>query len=124
MNPANKRAQLGKRGEDLAEKYLSDGGMKILVRNYRAGHGEIDIIAKDGNSLVFVEVKSSMSYAFGPPETWVDRRKQQNMIRVAEAWLEENQIKDVDCRFDVVAIHFAKHPPYINHIKDAFWIEE
>ncbi len=120
----NRKAQLGKRGEDLAAKYLSDGGMEILARNFRAGHGEIDIIAKDGNSLVFIEVKSNMSQAFGPPETWVNRRKQENLIRVAEAWLEENQIEDVDCRFDVVAIHFAEHPPRINHIRDAFWIED
>jgi len=124
MNQVNRNAQLGKRGEDMAADYLSDAGMEILARNYRAGHGEIDIIAKDGNSLVFIEVKSNMSRAFGPPETWVDRRKQQNIIMVAEAWLEENQIEDVDCRFDVIAIHFAKHPPYINHIKDAFWIED
>lgn len=113
----------GKKGEDAAVTFLYNKGYTILERNYRAENGEIDIIAWDEHVLVFVEVKSCTTKTFGAPETWVNEAKQLKIGRTAQAFLASNNIDDVDCRFDVIAIDFMQNPK-IKHIKDAFWIED
>ncbi len=111
----------GKTGEDLAASVLVKKGFKILQRNYRYGKGEIDIVAKDGNVLVFIEVKTRKNLEYGPPETAVTKNKQRQIRKIAEAYLFEKEIGDTDCRFDVVAIQFLpKINPVINHIINAF----
>ena len=111
----------GKRGEDLACDLLVKKGYQLVQRNYTYGKGEIDIIAKDGEILVFVEVKSRYNLEYGPPELGITKNKQRQVRRIAEAYLHEKEIIDTDCRVDVVAILFrGKEPPKINHIINAF----
>jgi len=123
MTALAKRRETGKKGEELAATYLEAHGMEILHRNFRIREGEIDIIARDGDYLVFVEVKTDRSHNFGEPETWVTARKRRRIALAAEAYLQRYDIHDVDCRFDVVAIHMTKKSHEIHHIKNAFWIE-
>jgi putative endonuclease len=111
----------GQRGEDLACDILVKKGYQIVERNYTYGKGELDIIARDGEILVFVEVKSRFNLEFGPPELGITKKKQSQVRRIAEAYLHERDIIDTDCRIDVVAILFrGKEPPQINHILNAF----
>jgi putative endonuclease len=111
----------GQRGEDLACDFLVKKGYQLIERNYTYGKGELDIIAKDGEILVFVEVKSRFNLEYGPPELGITKKKQSQVRRVAEAYLHEKDIVDTDCRIDVVAILFrGKEPPRINHILNAF----
>lgn len=99
----NKRS-IGKEWEDRIVKYLEERGYVILDRNYYTRFGEIDIIAKDGNTLAFVEVKYRNSTAKGIPEEAVDIRKQRRIYRSAEYYLYKNHMGNVSCRFDVAAI--------------------
>lgn len=115
----NKRAQ-GAIGENLAAEFLEKNGYLILQRNYRFERGEIDLIAKDGDELVFVEVKARTSKAFGSPEESVTPEKQEQIRNVAEGYLFENGIEDQPCRFDVVAIRYEKGKPNITLIRNAF----
>lgn len=122
--PISNKMKTGRLGEDMAADWLTRHGYEIVARNYRAGHDELDIIARQGDTLVFVEVKTARSKSFGAPETWVDQRKQRHLGEAADAFLIEHDFQDVDCRFDVIAIDLSQSPPRINHIKDAFWLEE
>jgi putative endonuclease len=118
--PYNKRIT-GNKGEDLACSYLEEIGLEIIERNYQFGHGEIDIIAKDGNTLVFIEVKYRKNFSFGPPELAVPKHKQQQVRKVAETYLWEKNISNQSCRIDVIAITQLKgKTPEISHIKNAF----
>ena len=112
----------GNRGEEIAHSFLVQRGFTIVERNFRILRGELDIIASDGDTLVFVEVKCGDSKKFGPPETWVTRRKQLQIGRLALAYLQKFKITDTNCRFDVIAITFEKGQPQIKHIKNAFWL--
>lgn len=113
--------KVGGRGEDIAVDYLTNKNFEIIERNYHYGHGEIDIIAKDNDILVFIEVKTRKNLEFGPPELSITKNKQRQIKRIAEAYLFEKEIKNTDCRIDVVAIMIkSKLPPKINHIKNAF----
>ena len=115
------KKETGDRGEKLAAELLIKKNYKIVEQNYRFGHGEIDIIAKDKDVLVFVEVKTRKNLEFGPPEFAVTKNKQRQIRKIAEAYLYEKKISDLDCRIDVVAILLKKNlPPEINHIENAF----
>lgn len=96
---------LGKAGEDRAAQYLSKQGYKILERNFRAPYGEIDLIALHRGELVFVEVKTRNSDAYGAPELAVTPRKQQRMIKAALGYIKYKKLHQMPCRFDVVAIN-------------------
>lgn len=116
----NKR-DTGNYGEDLACGFLEDLGYKIIERNYFYNHGEIDIVALDGNELVFVEVKYRKSLEYGPPEVSISVTKQRLIKRTAEAYLYEREIRDQACRIDFIAIlHNKDEKPVINHFKNAF----
>lgn len=108
----------GKAAEELAVEYLRAQGMRIVARNWRWRGGEVDIIAKDGNTLVFVEVKSRESSDFMQPEEAVDQRKRLHLWRSAQAYLEGKPL--VPVRFDVVAVT----PQGIRHIRGAFGEED
>ncbi len=115
------KKSFGSKGEDLACAYLKKNGYAIVERNYRYGHGEIDIVAKDGATLVFIEVKARTNLEFGRPEFAVTKSKQMQIRKIAEAYLYEKEIKDTECRMDVVAILFLRGgKPDINHIVNAF----
>ncbi len=107
---------LGKRGEIAATKYLISLGYKILEKNYKTYIGEIDIIAKDEDTLVFIEVKTRTSDDYGVPSEAVTIKKQEKYYKVAWEYLIKTKNCDSPCRFDVVEIEDGK----INLIKDAF----
>lgn len=113
---------LGSWGEQRAAEYLEKLGYQIIIRNFRHGHGEIDIIADDEGTLVFVEVKTQKSEAMGEAFTWVTRKKQRQIGRVALAYLTVNNIIDRDCRFDVIAVAKGLNGVEIKHIPNAFWL--
>lgn len=119
MSPINRRIQ-GKAGEDLAARFLEQNGCKIIERNYRFERGEIDLIAEDGDELVFVEVKARHSSVFGTPEDAVTEEKQEQVRTVADGYLFERDIENRPCRFDVVAIEFKNSKTEIRHIRNAF----
>jgi len=116
----NENIQRGHAGEDLAVDYLIKKGYRIIHRNYRFEHGEIDIVAEDGAVLVFVEVKSRRSKQFGEPEDAVTSRKRMLLRRTAEGYIFENNIEDKDCRFDVVTVDYETTHPQVRHIENAF----
>jgi len=115
----NRREQ-GLRGEDVAARYLEGLGYRIVERNYRFERGEIDLIARDGDELVFIEVKARRSEAFGPPEDAVTPQKEEQIRKVAEGYLFEREIKEQSCRFDVVAVTFTRGETDIRLIRNAF----
>ncbi|MEN8191595.1 MAG: YraN family protein [Bacteroidota bacterium] len=111
----------GNKGEDYACDLLLEKNFKILARNYRYGHGEIDIVAEDGDVLVFVEVKTRKNLEFGPPISAITRNKQRQVRKIAEAYLIEHNISDRDCRIDVVGVLLkGNEQAEIDHIENAF----
>lgn len=117
----DKGKALGFRGEALAVKYLKKKGFKVIERNYHCPVGEIDLIAREGDTLVFIEIKARSSSAFGLPQDAVDRFKQEKIIRAARAYLAKHHLnEEIPARFDVVAIHVTPSGPSIELIKDAF----
>jgi putative endonuclease len=114
------RLPLGRRGERAAEKYLRRIGYRIVARNFRAAGAEIDIVAMDGETIVFVEVKTRQSLAAGAPEEAVDLRKQTRMRRAAEAFARRYRADDYDMRFDIVAIDASGARLEIELLRNAF----
>ena len=115
------RLALGARGEEVAAAYLRDQGYTLFERNYRCPLGEVDIIAGDRRNLIFVEVKTRRSAAFGLPQEAVGLRKQRQLIRVAQWYLKKEGKARQHPRFDVIAILlFSGQAPEITHIQDAF----
>lgn len=109
----------GKQGEEIAVKYLMDKGYEILERNWRNRHKEIDIIAKDGNELVVVEVKTRKSNDYGDPDFAVNKQKQRLLISAANSYIYSNNL-DLDTRFDIISIIIKDGNPVVDHIEDAF----
>jgi putative endonuclease len=103
----NSRQNLGQSGEDLAAEFLSKNGYAILTRNYRCRYGEIDIIAKFRDVLVFIEVKTRKGEAYGSPAAAVTHRKQRQISKTAQYYLNERNLFDAPARFDVVSIAIA-----------------
>jgi putative endonuclease len=112
----------GQHGEALALDYLRGLRYTIVATNYRRSFGEIDIIAKDRDTLVFVEVKSRRSSTFGSPAEAVDARKQRQLSRIAQEYLVSHQLAETPARFDVIAVylHGNHQPATIEHIRNAF----
>ncbi len=110
----------GRLGEELARQFLEKKGYEIVETNYRYGRGEIDIIARDGEFLVFCEVKARRTDTYGPPEYAITPRKQSQLRRIATAYIAERDIRDQACRFDVIAIRLSLQPPGIEHLVNAF----
>ena len=113
---------LGDAGERLAARHLRRLGYRILARRYRTPLGEIDLIARDGDCLVFVEVKTRRGTAGGSPAEAVDRSKQQQLTRLASAFLKRHRMLDQRCRFDVVAVVLpgGQVPAVVTHYPNAF----
>jgi putative endonuclease len=114
------RQALGILGENLAVAELERRGYAIVARRYRTRHGEIDIVAEDGGTLVFVEVKARATGEFGAAAEAVTRRKQLRLASMATEYLSRNSIADRLCRFDVVAIDDADSSPLLTVYPDAF----
>ena len=117
--------QRGARGEKLARRHLRRQGYKILYRNFRGRTGgEIDIVCRDGDTLVFVEVKTRTSEDFGRPIETIRTEQRQRISRGALAWLRMLDDPDILFRFDVVEIVLAENEPRIELIKNAFGLSE
>jgi putative endonuclease len=115
------RRHRGQLGEQIAVDYLQRQGYRIQQRNYRCRRGEIDIIAWDGATLVFIEVKTKSDTAFGAPQAMVDRRKQRTITHVAMLYVQQCQLQNTALRFDVVAITLlADGSPEVMHVPAAF----
>jgi putative endonuclease len=114
------RQTLGKYGEDLACSELEQRGYAIVERRYRCRGGELDIVARDGETTVFVEVKARDSHVFGDAADAVTRFKRRRMKHVATDYLVRNNLLDTRCRFDVVSIHFEAGRPVIEVYQNAF----
>ncbi|MBU1207410.1 MAG: YraN family protein [Proteobacteria bacterium] len=114
------RLSLGKKGEDLAIAYLEKLKYKILARNYQCAVGEMDIIARDRDTLVFIEVKTRATKDFGGPAAAVNGRKQRQLSKVALNYLNQKKLSDVPARFDVVAIELGWPSPRVEVIRNAF----
>ena len=111
---------LAREGEDLAAAWLVERGFTIIDRNYRYGRGEIDIIARDGEYTVFIEVKTRGNKNFGPAAAAVLPTKQRQIIRVARGYLFDRQLNSTPCRFDVVAVEIRGRIQNIEHFPHAF----
>lgn len=111
---------LGKKGEDIAARFLAGKGYRIIERNWRTGRDEIDIIAYDGDTLVIVEVKTRSTGFFGEPEEAVTDRKQKFLVRAAEEFVIQKEI-DSEIRFDIISIILENGKETIKHIEEAFY---
>lgn len=112
--------KLGKRGEQLAQKYLKNLGYEIIIVNYRCKLGEIDIIATKDDYLVFVEVKTRRNKNYGLPYESVSFEKQKTIRRVAAYYLKANNIFQKNCRFDVVSVEKSGMNYTFEIIQNAF----
>ncbi len=114
------RKNLGKTGENLACEYLKYNKIKVLDRNFKNKIGEIDIIAKEGDIVAFIEVKTRSSYMYGTPAEAVNYTKQQKIIKTALSWITDKNYEG-EIRFDVIEVLINENSkPDINYIKNAF----
>jgi putative endonuclease len=114
--------ELAQLGEEHAAKHVAALGYRIVKRNFRFGKvGEIDIVAYDGDCLVFIEVKARQDHSHGTPEASIDARKQAQLKRVAKMYYYVNALSDVVCRFDVIAVDLFDKKVDLRHHKNAFY---
>jgi putative endonuclease len=119
--PGNHNRDVGMAGEEVAVGFLQSRRFRILERNFRCRGGEVDIIARSGKTIVFVEVKTRSNERFGSPAQSVTLFKQRQIARAAQIWLALNHLQDQPARFDVVAILLGSGGvPRIEHLVDAF----
>ena len=109
---------LGRYGEDVAAAYLQRNGMTILARNWRCSSGEVDIIAREGSTLVICEVKTRRSRAYGDPVEAVSERKLRRLRELALRWLDDQQVHVPEIRFDVIGIvQPVEGRPVLDHLR-------
>lgn len=111
--------QKGRKYEKLAEEFLLKRGFEILERNWQAGHREIDLIARDGSAIAFIEVKGAKSDSYGHPAEKMTPRKKKNLIQAAEKYIIQSNLTGFDIRFDLITILDEK----LEYYRDAFWGE-
>jgi putative endonuclease len=122
MTERSKR--LGERGEDAAAAYLERIGVNVVERNWRSAHGEVDIVALDGETVVLCEVKTRRTRAKGDPEESITAAKRRRYARLAEAYLQESGLTEVALRFDVIALLVvAEDRALLRHHRGAFVLE-
>ena len=107
----SQRDELGRRGEDAAARYLKRQGYRIIARRERILRGDIDIIALDGRTVVFVEVRSRSDTSHGHPVETIDQRKQRRLVDLANAYIRRQRLEDCSVRIDVVTVTFEQPPP-------------
>ncbi|MBB5632487.1 putative endonuclease [Cryobacterium mesophilum] len=112
---------LGRRGEDLAARFLEASGYTVIDRNWRCARGEIDLVARDGNDTVFIEVKTRSSTAFGHPFEAITTQKLARLKRLAMAWTQAHPYRRGPMRIDAIAvIAAAGEQPRIEHLRRVF----
>jgi len=114
------KSRTGKEGESVAAEYLKKNGYRIKEFNYRCPIGELDIIASDKKTLVFVEVKTRYSHELGFPEEAVGAVKQRKLSQLALWYMQQNKLTNIDARFDVVAVTLHSEGHEVKLIKNAF----
>ncbi len=114
------KIQTGKLGEELAVQYLKREGYRIVETNYRCPFGEVDVVAREGGGIVFVEVKSRRSDQYGAPQTAVGKKKQETISKIAQYYLKEKHLQNCPARFDVVAVRIMPGGSRIELIRNAF----
>jgi putative endonuclease len=119
-----KTRERGEWGEERAARFLKEKQYRIISRNYSSRYGEIDLIARDKDTVVFVEVKTRAGSAYGRPGEAVDHAKQRKMIKTAMRYIQENELdkQDVGYRFDIVEILYTDEGYRIEHIENAFGV--
>lgn len=119
--PAHGPHALGRRGEDLAVRYLQQTGLVLLDRNWRCRDGELDLVLTDGARLVVCEVKTRTGAGFGLPAEAVDEAKARRIRKLTHIWLSHYRIPWCDLRFDILSIIWPPGGrPRVQHLKDAF----
>ncbi|OYT10938.1 MAG: YraN family protein [Bacteroidetes bacterium 4572_112] len=116
----SKASELGKLGEDIASEFLIKKGFKVIERNWRTGRYEIDIIALDNDTLVFVEVKTRSTDYFIEPELALTKKQQRFIIKAANAYINTHSY-DTEARFDIISIVMHPQGKEIKHIDEAFY---
>jgi putative endonuclease len=113
---------LGRKGEDIAHRYLRSRGYNVVARRFRLedGSGEVDLIARRRNTIIFVEVKTRRTTAYGAPERAVDPEKERKIVRAARSYVLKSGAEWSQVRFDIISVVIAK-PPVITHFEDAFF---
>lgn len=112
--------ELGTRGEEMAVEWLRRHHLNILERNWRSGKSEVDIVVKENNTIVFVEVKTRSGNQWSEPESSVDSKKQKALIRAASDWFDQYP-GEHSFRFDVIAVQLLPEKKVISHFRDAFF---
>lgn len=120
LKTINNRHQLGITGEQLAQNFLAKKGYRILTTNYRSRYGEIDIVCLDGDTVVFVEVKTRSSEKFGTPAEAVTFRKRNRLRQLAQMYLITHNLETYPVRFDVLSLIFSSPRIEIEHLIGAF----
>jgi putative endonuclease len=120
MQAGKGRRELGQRGEQEAEEFLRTQHYAIVAKNYRSPFGEIDLIALDRHTLVFVEVRSQTGTTSGDPLESVNTRKQRQVAKTAQHYLSRYGLHDREARFDVIGIRWEEGKAQLTHIKGAF----
>ncbi|GAA3133202.1 putative endonuclease [Kribbella aluminosa] len=111
---------VGRYGEDLAARYLSGAGFTVLERNWRCEFGEIDIVAREGNTLVVCEVKTRRGLNYGSPAESITYRKLARLRRLAGRWLQTHELRPAEIRIDIISILFDNNtPPRVDHVRGA-----
>lgn len=113
--------EIGKYGENIACKYLEKNGYNILCRNFNTNNSEIDIIAKDKDEIVFIEVKSRTSKQYGAPIESVNEFKKKHIISAAKYYIYKNSLENKNIRFDIIEVYINEKENLINHIKNVFF---
>ena len=111
----------GNIGENIVNRYLNESGYDVLYRNYKCNFGEIDIIFKDKDEIVFAEIKTRMGIEYGYPAESVTYFKKKHILNVAKYFLYKNELLNEFIRFDVIEVFLNYKKSLINHIKNVFW---
>ncbi len=123
--PSSEKQNTGRKGEELAVAYLESKGYTILERNYFFERSEVDLVAYEGQKIIFVEVKTRTGDGYGAPEDSITDQKRRNIFKASEAWLYERKMDGAPVRFDVISIRDTKQSaPDIKHFEGAFWYQD
>lgn len=120
MRTGEEKRDLGRLGEQMAEAFLCARQYRMIARNYRCPLGEIDLVVRDGPTLVFVEVRSQTGQAFGDPLESVTLRKQRQIAKAAAHYVMAHRLEEQPMRFDVIGIRWIDGMPHFSHVKAAF----
>ncbi|HSP12214.1 MAG TPA: YraN family protein [Salegentibacter sp.] len=116
-----KHNSLGIEGEQIAVAHLRKEGYEILAENYRFDKAEVDIIARTGDTLVIVEVKTRSTPNFGLPQEFVKPKQKRQLLKVADFYINDQNLSEVEARFDIIAIVINKQGVKVEHLEDAFY---